>query len=338
MMEGFVASRIRRLNLGMLFFSLAVLGLVLLGLIANTRYLYNMALGPFPLGRAGLIALTSADDLSQYYVTVRGEDHVDTGYAYVSRSDSGRETVEYYYHALFVGDRLLLVKSKSSEIQNEQSGALRDLPPDVQTEVIAELEKEEPSLQGVFLPTMLDATNFYSGGFWGLAIAALIGLLSAWGLLVALRRLVNPQAHPALRALDRFGSLETVTGEIDMEMAQPHQQVGKNIHLTNRWLVNARSSFSAMPYRDIVWCYKSVTQHRYNGIPTGKTYAALVYDRHGRNLSIPGKEREVDEILHSIVRLGPGVVAGYSDELASLWQKDRAGFVRAVSQRRESGS
>jgi len=128
--------------------------------------------------------------------------------------------------------------------------------------------------------------------------------------------------------LSRFGAVEAVTGEIDMEMGMGHDQVGKKVHFTRRWLVSTASGLQAMPFRDIIWCYKMVTQHRTNGIPTGKTYAAHILDRHGKNLVIPGKEAEVNQVLENTIRFAPGVAAGFSDQLSVLWQKDRLGLWR----------
>jgi hypothetical protein len=53
MFDNFVEATIRRLNIRALLISLAGLLVVFIGLAINTRYLYNMFLGPFPLLRFG---------------------------------------------------------------------------------------------------------------------------------------------------------------------------------------------------------------------------------------------------------------------------------------------
>ncbi len=336
MSNSFIASVIRRLNLNLLLVSLAGLLLVFIGLIAGTRYLYNAVFGPFPLDRAELLATTNETSRFEYYVVVEGDDHADTGYTYVSTSDSGTETIEAYYHALLVDDRLLLVKTDQSEIGNLITGALINIPSDVQDEVIAELEREMPDLKGAFLPAMLDAGNFLASGYFGLGVGALVGLLSLGGVGLALYRFAAPHAHPALKKLARFGSIDAVTGEIDSDMAMGRQQVGKKNFFTRRWLVSTVNGLQAVPYRDMIWCYKQVTQHRTNGIPTGKTFAANIYDRFGKTTIITGKEADVHQILEMIFTSAPGVVAGYSDELVKLWNQDRAKFVNAVDERRRA--
>jgi hypothetical protein len=336
MSNDFVGSTIRRLNLSMLFVSLAVLLVVFLGLVVGARYLYNMFLGPFATTQAEVLALNDADETLRYYINIEGDDHADTGFTYVSESDSGKETIEAYYHALVLGNEFLLVKTTQAEITNLQTGALIDIPTDVQNEVIAEIEREVPELKGAFLPMMLDTTNFHTNGLIGLGIGFVVAAIAGVGVLIAIVRFVNPSAHPAMKALARFGNPDMVVGQINMEMDSPHDQVGKKIHFTRGWLVNTTSGLQAAPYRDLMWCYKQITQHRTNGIPTGKSYAAYVLDKHGTQIILPGKEDQVNTMLDHIVRNAPGIVVGYSDELNTLWAKDRAGFVAAVEERRRN--
>jgi len=60
MLDNFIESTIRRLNIRTLLISLAGLLVVFAGLAINTRYLYNMFLGPFPLERNKLLTLGNA--------------------------------------------------------------------------------------------------------------------------------------------------------------------------------------------------------------------------------------------------------------------------------------
>ena len=334
MHANFIESNIRRANLKLLVISLFGLFLVFAGLVFSMRYLYNMVLGPFSIENSEILIMQDKDKPWQYYVTVNGEDHANTGYYYASVSDSGKETIEDYYHVLMIGDRLLLVKSKDEEITNQVSGALVTISSEVQREVIGQLEREIPEIEGAFLPVMLDATNFRSVGFIWLAIGAIVGLISTAGVLLAMYRFISPQAHPAMRSLERFGQVESISRQIDLEISNPHKQIAKKIHLTSHWLVYASGAIQAMPYTAIMWGYKQVTQHRTNGIPTGKTYAAYVFDQYGKQLTIPGKEAQVNEFLQELADAAPGMVLGYSDELKQLWDKERARFIQAVEERR----
>jgi hypothetical protein len=337
MPNDFVFRTIRRLNLRLILISLTFLLVVVIGLVASRRFIYNLVKGPFPISQADILTLTDPSTRWQYYVTVTGDDKADTGYTYVSTSDSGGETTEAYYHALLIYDRLLLIKAKSTAISNQMTGALVKLTSIERDQVIAPLEMEIPQIKGAFLPMMLDATGFRDG-ILGLAFAGLVGLASLAGLGLGVYRYFTPQAHPAMKALKAYGELDSVTHDIDLNMSALHTRVGKKIHFISRWLVSTKNGFAAIPYRDIIWSYKKVTQHRTNGIPTGKTYTALVYDRFGRQIAIPGKETEVDQVLENISKSALGTLFGYDANLAKNWKTERVAVAAKVDEvRRNSG-
>jgi hypothetical protein len=94
------------------------------------------------------------------------------------------------------------------------------------------------------------------------------------------------------------------------------------------------SSLTATRIEDIVWAYKQVTQHRTNGIPTGKTYNAQFWDRHGVRITVSGKEPVVNQALEAVAQRSPWVLAGFSPELEKTWKQNRAAVIEAVEQRR----
>ena len=111
--------------------------------------------------------------------------------------------------------------------------------------------------------------------------------------------------------------------------------VSGKLRFTRSWLLLARAfSLDAMRPDDIVWIYKQVTQHRTNGVPTGKTYAVFVWDRHGVIIEIGGKEQGVEEMLRAIYERSPWCIVGFSPDIQRIWNSDRQGFVASVDQRR----
>jgi hypothetical protein len=282
--------------------------------------------------------VTDVSQLPRYYVTVQGDDTADTGFTYVRTADSGKKTTESYYLALLIGQRILLVRSKAATIGTTVTGSLENISADLRDNVIAKIEADVPDVKGAFLPVLLDTSSFAGRGTFGLIVAAVIVLLSLGGMGLALFRFVRPEAHPAIKALRRFGDPESVMREIDMEMAMNPQTLGKHAHLTNHWLVSTQNGLHAAPFRDVVWCYKLVTQHRTNGIPTGKTYAAKLFDRHGTAITIAGKQPLVDQIVQAVAGHAPGIMIGYSDEVSKMWSGDRQALIQAVDQRRAGGS
>jgi hypothetical protein len=253
----FVDDVVRRSNRNLLLISLLALVILVGAEVATFRYFYNFFTGPQPIDEETLLTVEDPESLQQYYVTVDDVDAYDTGYQYITES-YGNETIEHSY-----------------------TGALMPITGEIQREVIDDIYTDEPDLEGVFLPYMLDATDFRSPGYLGLAAAAVVLVLSLAGLFTALRRMSNPATHPAVKSLSRFGDANVVAQQIDVEMASEHPQVG-NLHFTRNWLVHKQNaSVEAMRYQDVVWAYKKVTQHRTYGVPTGKTYNIHIFDRHG---------------------------------------------------------
>ena len=338
MQDGFILSTVRRLNLRMLALSLFGLSLVFISGLLSMRYLINLLQGPAVLDRATLIGATNARNLDRYYVTITGDETADTGFSYVTTSDSGSESTDTYYLALLIDEWILLVESKEPEIGITVTGSLETIPDDVRSEVINTLELEVPETKGRFLPVMIDNSSFASRGTVGFILAGIVGLISLFGLGLSSYRLAAPEAHPAIQALSRYGHTERMVREIDLEMAMTPERIGNQVSFTKNWMVSTKSGLLALPYRDAIWCYKQVTQQRTNGIPTGKIFTATIYDRHGKQFAIIGKEAEVDQILQGLVQRTPSIVMGYTDDLIALWTKDRSRFIATVDQRRSSYS
>ena len=335
MNNSLVHSTIRRSNRNQLILCVAG-ALLLVGLAAlNTRYFYNFFFGPFPADRQALLATTDAGALRQYFVKISGDQVLDTGAQEVSRNTrSGSERVTASFMALLLDERLLIVKAQDDKETTDFTGYLEAIPTDVRTEIIADAERDEPALRGAFLPYMLNTDSFRGTGYVALGLGIPLFGLCLWGLARALRRINDPSAHPILRALSRFGPPDYVASQIDAEMLAANPKVG-GVHLTPNWLVHAApASLNATRIDDVVWAYKQVTQHRTNGIPTGKTYAAQIWDRHGVRITVTGKEPAVTQALEAVAQRCPWVLAGYSPELEKTWKQNRAAVVDAVEQRR----
>ncbi|MBD2137524.1 hypothetical protein H6F32_07990 [Anabaena sp. FACHB-1237] len=110
---------------------------------------------------------------------------------------------------------------------------------------------------------------------------------------------------------------------------------GENLIITAGWLIQKNIyNVELFKLQEIAWVYAKITQHRTNGIPTGKTYAAVVMDKGGKTLEVSAKEEEVQTILVEIIERVPWVIAGYSEELKSMWRKDQTLFLSILQQRR----
>jgi hypothetical protein len=170
----------------------------------------------------------------------------------------------------------------------------------------------------------------------GLVILAIFG----WKLGLAILVLQNPLESASLNPLKRFGPLPLTIGQIDSEIAAAGEQIGA-AHITRHWLVQAPSnSLGFMRLEDVIWIYKQVTQHKVRfyyviSVPTRKTYSAVVWDRHGNCLSMVGSENDANRALQAIGNRAPWAVAGYGDDMAREWRRDRASFIAAIDRRRQ---
>ncbi|MFL5803300.1 MAG: DUF6709 family protein [Roseiflexaceae bacterium] len=335
MTNSLVHATIRRSNRNQLV--LCIVGVLLLAGFAalNTRYLYNFFSGPFSIDKRTLLATEDAGTLRQYWVTVEGDDVADTGFQMVRRSQrSGSESVTASYMALLLDDKVLVVKAQDDKSVTKYTGYIETMPSDIRTRIVADAEQDMPEMRGAFLPYILNTDGFRGTGYIALGLGIPLFLLCVWGLMRAIKRSNDPSVHPIMRALSRFGPADYVAGQIDAELQADHPKVGK-LHLTPSWLVQAASArLDATRLDDVVWAYKQVTQHRTNGIPTGKTYAAQIWDRYGVCITVAGKEAFVNQALEAAAQRAPWLLTGYSAELEKTWKQNRAAVIDAVEQRR----
>ncbi len=332
----YVQKAIRRSNRNILIASL--LGLVVLVAAAalSYRYLVGFFKGPEEVAKPALLALKTPDQLTNYYVTVKGDDAEYTGYQRVSTSDSGPKTVKGSFMALLFNDRYLLVEvpGESRTAASQYTGALVPIESGIPSQVIGEYEKDS-GMTGAALPFMLDTSDFRSNGYIGLGVGLIVFLLCVWGLSKVIRRSGNPASHPIMRALGRFGEPEQVAEQINQEMSAPHEALG-SLHLTPHWLVNSAGvSLAATRLEDVVWVYGKVAQHRTNGVPTGKTYSTLIWDRYGKNVTVTGKEKAMQDALQAVYRRAPWAIVGYRADVEKAWKSNRPSVLAAVEQRRQ---
>ncbi len=338
MNESMITKAVRRSNTTLLV--VCVIGLLIVGALAvlNLRYFYNFAMGPFDVTADELIAITDPKAPQEYWVRVTGDEIYDTGIQYVETSDSGRETVEFSYQALALGDRLLLVKQPGEPVEDlTLRGSLEKINAEEQSEIIDDLVAEEPLLEGVFLPYLLNTGGFRTGGVIGLLLGGLVALGCVIGLVVAMRRSADPSTHPIFKSLQRFGPIEFTTSRIDAELGGEHTTLAKNFHLTKSWLVyNPPGKFEVMRFEDVVWLYMHVTTHKSYGITVGKTFAVMVSDKFGMRsqMVVGNKEEPAQEVIQEIGRRAPWAVGGFSPELDKAWKKDRANFLAEVEKRK----
>ncbi|HET9400583.1 MAG TPA: DUF6709 family protein [Candidatus Acidoferrales bacterium] len=330
MTDGFLASSVRRLARNFILAGLLGLAVVAGFFWLEGRYLYNFFHGPFPIDRSAVLSMRDASSLHNYFVTLQGDETLETGRQEVS--------TEYFITthspilALRLGDRLLLVKSSDDTAATALSGALTSIPNDMYEGVVKSLYNAHPELNGKFLPVMLDATSFRRDGYFGITFGILLGGLWIWMLFAGLRWRSEPATHPVYKKLARFGSPQQLEMDLDAQFrgCGGGEAIG-SARLAPMWLVNQRAfSLTVMRTADVVWVYPRVVKHYHGFIPTGKSFSIIAYDRSGAMTEIAVKKKTSADALKAIGNRAKNAIFGYSPALIQLWRKNRAQFIQQV--------
>jgi len=336
MWDDFISRQIRRTNRNLSLFGTVVLIFLGLILFACRRDAYNFVAGPFPIQSDELVKITSPDQPKRYFLKVEGDESFLTGMREVDADNHDKVRAEVI--ALAVGDRLLLVKSPLTKDQVQFTGTLTAIPAELTNGVVLKWNAKHPDKKGAFLPFMLDATGFRSNtdnllAAGGVVLFATIGFALIG---IPVRRRLNPAKHPLLIQLSKYGHLQDVRMRVDSELrSEGGGEKFGSMQITSNWLISATSfKTSLMATKDVVWAYPKVTKHYHNGIPTGKTYSAIVRDSQGQSLEISGKKDSVPKMLESFQRRMPWVLLGFNKELDTMWLKEKPKFFQLMEQRR----
>jgi len=342
-METLAEKAARRSNLTLIILGAALILAVLAVAALSYRFLYNFVLGPFDVTRDELHSYSDAGQPLQYWVRVPALMRYDTGIQYFTTRNN-TETVEHSYHALELGDKLLLASAPgdvngSVDTELTVEGFLDTLTSPERYEVIGALVAENPDLEGEFLPYKLNGYPFRTANSHLLFVVVGVGL-AILGLVLVILGLVrssSPLKHPIFRKLARYGDPEQVSQQVEMEIQQPHDILNKNLHLLKNWLVYAPTGkFEAVRYDSLMWFYQHVQTQRYYGILVSRIRSVMLHDSAGgRTQAVFGrKEEPVIEALQAIQRQAPWSLIGFDNELERAWNKDRENFIAQVNQRK----
>jgi len=342
MWDNFIGQQIRRCNRNLLIANLVLLAAVIAYAEVNWRYLANFVLAATDISSNELADLHDPAERFRFVVRVHGEKSFQTGFQSVEQTVdkySNRvtsTTVKAEYRILAVGDKLLVVKADPSASGTVFTGALETMPSSVYENVVASAIRDEPRLQGMFVPAMLNANDFAEEGWWTLGIGAPLLLLAIWNLLKWKKRTSDYACHAIYKRVMCFGSPQEVTQQIEAAMRTTPAEEIAGVKLYGPWLFK-KSFFGLAFFRipDLVWVYQKVTRHSVNFIPTGKSFAAFLCDRYGCSTEIQAGREKVESLIKHIVQQCPWIVAGFSKDLENLWKSQKGAFIAAVDERRK---
>lgn len=333
---------VKTTNLGMVLPTLVAILLLLLLAVGSAKPLFNHFAGPFDITSEELVSINDPKDTFRTYVTVRPDFALDTTFYYYETQDDSSEKIIHSYYALQFGERLLLARypgAANGDIRTPKpfTGRIVRLSDEEKTSVLQALVTEYPTLEGVFLPFLLDAT-----GSGESVLPMIVGLLVlagfvAWNLIKLFGSVANLSKHPVAKSLSRFGDWRQMAQEIDTQMAEPHETHGEFFHLTRDWLVyQSKTQFEAVPYRDLVWQYILPITYRSFGIATGKAYNLMVFDRCGKSRSLTlGKAGEAaSDLQNKLQSHAPWSFSGYFVETETAWNREREKMIAVVEARK----
>ena len=336
--DGFLEKAVRRAGRNCILIGTGGLLIIALLFWAERGYFYNFSHGPFRMDRATLLSLRNPDGRRESFVTILGDETQETGFE--ESSTDYFITTHHPILALSVGDRLLLVKASKDTTATKFSGEVTSIPDDLQTKVIAALEKKNPEIKGLFLPVMLDATNYRLNGYLGIAAGAVFGLALLWCLWKGLNWSARPETHPVWQKLSRYGPAQQMGMQVDAELRS--EGGGESFgpaHVTTNWLVYSSAyEVNVMRMADVAWAYPQVVKHYHSGIPTGKSHFVKVFDRPGALMTISVKKNVGPNLLLALQRRAPWAIYGFAADLERMWKKQRPEFLQAVDQKKKAQS
>ena len=158
--------------------------------------------------------------------------------------------------------------------------------------------------------------------------------LFGWNLARWQRRRGDPALHPVMKVLAPYGDPASVALAIDRDAVAGISRLGKVV-FTRLWMIEEETySIEAARLDDVAWFYLLVTQRRTNGIPTGKSYSAMIWKRTGAAIEVGASRKKVNALIEELGRRCPWATAGYSADLMMRWTDHRPEFLAGVDARR----
>jgi len=338
MAKNVIEDNIARTNRNLLVTNIVLLLFVTWLTVSSLRYFNNMLFGPFPITKEELAAITDPSKLQHYYVTVTGDETLDTGFedieTTVNRKTEQVEKIKIKgtFLGLVVGDRILLVKSPVHTKATSFVGELAYIPDDVDTTIIGSAERNMPGFRSRVIPALLKVEDFTTFGYVGLGILILLACLGAFNMVRYFARNTNTDSHPLWKTLSQYGTSNTIAQQINAEYNEPETvELGTAI-LTRSWVL-AKWMYECRPVqlKDVVWFYKHKISRWFWFIPLPPSYAVHMHDANKKKVvfEMPS-DKKCDELLLAIAQRTPCAYAGYSDDLVKHWAKKPEEMIQAV--------
>ncbi|MEO1289192.1 MAG: DUF6709 family protein, partial [Chloroflexota bacterium] len=282
---------------------------------------------PREMASSEILMLTGSEHF--YNVAVSGTDMEDTYYYEETYDqDTGRQiSIDAWFGALEIGKDLWILVRSDEEINRRDEDYVGTLQPisDSVAQDVLELSADELDIE--YLPIMLDITEDETMWYVGTITLIILALIALWALFSSIQRGGDPAKHPIMKKLARLGNVDDVVHSVEKDISLGTEDIGK-LRLTRSFIVY-ETNYDVIPYDKLAWVYKFIRKGKY-GI---KTYEAHLYDVTGHQMTIVGKQEQVDQMLHAVLSRAPWAIAGYNDNIKRTWNKERDTFIAEVDKR-----
>lgn len=135
-------------------------------------------------------------------------------------------------------------------------------------------------------------------------------------------------------------------------LMQVNQEIPSGVKIMNNYitpsaiLICELHTLRIIPTRDIIWIYTQITTMRMNFIPYSKQHSLFMLIRNGETINLGiattggfSKKLPLNEHLENIGKVSsqtcPGMLLGYTDEIAAAASNNFAGLVQSVDARNQ---
>ncbi|MDR0904840.1 MAG: hypothetical protein LBN00_01475 [Oscillospiraceae bacterium] len=331
----FAQKQVRRISRNKILISLLVIIIVGGLLYFNAPPLRNLYVEPteFTAGSE----LSYLLDTKERFVTTTAEYFFDTGY-YIT--EDGRITRQYY--AFFAEDTYVICSVGKNFTGDEFeyydiAGMLKE-PGSTENEIIfeiageiaAEWDTDTYEALEYIAPVILNI-NPSARVVQQIVVAAGAAVI-IWMLINILRAIICIGDYTRAKQFEAlsFGGIrdsEQTNTEVSHELEGPPVLQDSHFTLTRSFAIFPSAfTFAVKRKSDLLWFYKSITQHRTNGIPTGKTFSVTLRFGDGKTFNVASRKNLVDGMLLVVAREFPQALQGYDAAWEKLFNKDRSAF------------
>ena len=275
----------------------------------------------------------------EIYVKSYTEEFFDTGYEMLEDN-----VVVDKYYAFYLNDMYIICRTDTKMTQESYSsykisGLL--VEPDTEEkkilnaiigEISDQLDVTRTEAQGYVSAYIIDvgAPRLLHQILFGVAGVVIIFCVSR--IIIAIRDIIDYTLNKKYKKLGKESGRgpEIINEEITAELGN-EEKLYKFGHakITENWVVSESfANFEILPKTDVIWIYKLITQHRTNGIPTGKSFSIEMLFKNKKRVSIAQKNEKIaDETVNKLVEIFPGAIVGFSNELLRMFNKDINKFI-----------